>query len=32
MGDNRDNSNDSRYFGSVPADQIVGELIWQGSE
>ena len=32
LGDNRDNSNDSRYFGSVPADQIVGELIWQGSE
>ena len=25
MGDNRDNSKDSRYFGCVPRDQIVGE-------
>ena len=24
LGDNRDNSLDSRYFGSVPRDQIVG--------
>ena len=25
MGDNRDNSHDSRYFGSIARDQIVGE-------
>jgi signal peptidase I len=25
MGDSRDNSLDSRYFGAVPADRIVGE-------
>jgi signal peptidase I len=24
MGDNRDNSHDSRYFGSVPRRSIVG--------
>ncbi|MGI3128898.1 signal peptidase I [Halopseudomonas pachastrellae] len=32
LGDNRDNSNDSRYFGSVPAEQVVGELVWTAAE
>jgi signal peptidase I len=27
MGDNRDNSGDSRSFGCVPRDQIVGEAV-----
>ena len=26
LGDNRDNSGDSRYFGFVPQDQIVGQV------
>ena len=29
MGDNRDNSNDGRRFGCVPADAILGVAIWQ---
>lgn len=27
LGDNRDNSEDSRYFGPVPADSVVGEPV-----
>jgi signal peptidase I len=25
LGDNRDNSDDSRYWGTVPVDNIIGE-------
>ncbi len=28
LGDNRDDSNDSRMFGFVRADQIIGKLVW----
>jgi signal peptidase I len=29
MGDNRGNSNDSRFFGPIPDSQIVGRTIWR---
>ncbi|MDQ3098749.1 MAG: signal peptidase I [bacterium] len=29
LGDSRDNSIDSRYFGQVSADKIVGKIIWR---
>lgn len=28
LGDNRDNSRDSRYFGPVPVDLVVGRVLW----
>jgi signal peptidase I len=29
MGDNRTNSQDSRYFGSVPVDSITGKAVFR---
>ncbi|HWG74270.1 MAG TPA: signal peptidase I [Acidimicrobiales bacterium] len=29
MGDNRDNSEDSRYFGAIPVSSIVGRAVWR---
>ena len=33
MGDNRNNSNDSRYWGAVPLDDVIGRVvgIWRSS-
>ncbi len=35
MGDNRNNSNDSRYFGAIPGESIVGKpwsVVWPPSD
>lgn len=29
MGDNRDNSDDSRVFGTIPVSSVVGEAFWR---
>ena len=29
MGDNRDHSQDSRAFGMVKEDEIIGKVIWR---
>ncbi len=31
LGDNRNNSYDSHYWGFVPRDLIIGKLVWQSS-
>jgi len=34
LGDNRANSNDSRFWGVVPVDNVIGRItgIWMGRE